>query len=153
MRLRWSPPWPARASALRTAQRREGRHGRGPICLAQPHQLQDTARGLANNWGEEFCRAVYRAEFGEGRRIDDSDLLAALLAGWCVDPAPALSAAQSPEIKSRLRRQSEEAQRLGLFGAPSFVTKDGEIFWGNDRLAQALAWARGTSTAGPAQQR
>ena len=109
--------------------------------------------GLANNWGEEFCRAVYRAEFGEGRRIDDSDLLAALLAGLGVDPAPALSAAQSPEIKSRLRQQSEEAQRLGLFGAPSFVTADGEIFWGNDRLETALAWARRAQAAVAAQQR
>ena len=25
--------------------------------------------GLADAWGEDFCRAVYRAEFGEGRRI------------------------------------------------------------------------------------
>jgi 2-hydroxychromene-2-carboxylate isomerase len=69
--------------------------------------------GLADNWGEEFCRAVYRAEFGEGRRIDDPLVLAGLLAGLGVDPAPVLSAAQSPDIKSRLRQQSEEAQRLG----------------------------------------
>ena len=98
--------------------------------------------GLADHWGEEFCRAVYRAEFGEGRRIDDPDLLAALLAGLGVDPAPVLSAAQSADIKARLREQSEEAQRLGVFGAPSFVTTDGEMFWGNDRLEAALAWAR-----------
>lgn len=91
------------------------------------HAARVALVGLANNWGEEFCRAVYRAEFGEGRRIDDSDLLAPLLAGLGVDPAPALSAAQSPEIKSRLRQQSEEAQRLGLFGAPNLVTADGEI--------------------------
>ena len=35
----------------------------------------------------------------------------------------------------------EEAQRLGIFGAPSFVSADGELFWGNDRLERALAWA------------
>ena len=109
--------------------------------------------GLADNWGEEFCRAVYRAEFGEGRRIDDPLVLAGLLAGLGVDPAPVLSAAQSPDIKSRLRQQSEEAQRLGLFGAPSFVTADGEIFWGNDRLEAALAWAQRAHSAAPAQQR
>jgi len=34
------------------------------------------------------------------------------------------------------------AQRLGVFGAPSFTTADGELFWGNDRLEQALAWAK-----------
>lgn len=108
--------------------------------------------GLADGWGEDFCRAVYRAEFGEGRRIDDPDLLAGLLAGLGVDPAPVLSAAQGADIKARLREQTEEAQRLGLFGAPSFVTEDGEIFWGNDRLAQALAWARKGHVVGSTQQ-
>ena len=44
--------------------------------------------------------------------------------------------------KARLRAETEEAQRLGLFGAPSFTTADGELFWGNDRLEHALAWAK-----------
>lgn len=33
------------------------------------------------------------------------------------------------------------AKARGLFGAPSFLTADGELFWGNDRLEQALDWA------------
>jgi 2-hydroxychromene-2-carboxylate isomerase len=33
-------------------------------------------------------------------------------------------------------------QKLGVFGAPSFTAADGELFWGNDRLEQALAWAK-----------
>ena len=59
-----------------------------------------------------------------------------------IDAEAALEAAQSDEIKSRLRAQTEEAQQLGIFGAPSFTTADGELFWGNDRLEQALAWAK-----------
>jgi 2-hydroxychromene-2-carboxylate isomerase len=58
-----------------------------------------------------------------------------------IDPRPALAAAQSDASKARLRMQTDEAQRLGLFGAPSFVTADGELFWGNDRLDAALRWA------------
>ena len=42
----------------------------------------------------------------------------------------------------RLRSEVEVAQMLGVFGAPSFTTADGELFWGNDRLEQALAWAK-----------
>ena len=49
--------------------------------------------------------------------------------------------AQSDDIKAALRAQTEEAQALGIFGAPSFVTADGELFWGNDRLEAALDWA------------
>jgi 2-hydroxychromene-2-carboxylate isomerase len=30
-----------------------------------------------------------------------------------------------------------------VFGAPTFFSEDGEMFWGNDRLEQALAWAAG----------
>ncbi|MEM6662433.1 MAG: DsbA family protein [Pseudomonadota bacterium] len=43
-------------------------------------------------------------------------------------------------IKDRLRAATTEAAQLGVFGAPSFVTEDGEIFWGDDRLRAALAW-------------
>src|SRR5262245_37386874 len=92
--------------------------------------------------GEEFCRAVFRAEFGEGRRIDDPDTIGDLLAQSGAQPDRALAAAQSNASKARLRAQTDEAQRLGLFGAPSFTTADGELFWGNDRLEAALRWAR-----------
>jgi 2-hydroxychromene-2-carboxylate isomerase len=93
-------------------------------------------------WGEEFCRAVFRAEFGEGRRIDDPAVIGDILAGLNVEARPVLAAAQSDAIKARLRAQTEEAQRLGLFGAPSFTTADGELFWGNDRLEAALRWTK-----------
>ncbi len=98
--------------------------------------------GLPQGWGEDFARAVYRAEFGEGRQIGDPDVMADLLAGLGVDSPAVLARAQGDEIKAELRGVTEQAQRLGIFGAPSFVTEDGELFWGNDRLEQALAWAK-----------
>ena len=45
-------------------------------------------------------------------------------------------------MKLKLRAETEQAAALGIFGAPSFVTADGELFWGNDRLDAALAWAK-----------
>jgi 2-hydroxychromene-2-carboxylate isomerase len=98
--------------------------------------------GLANAWGEEYCRAVYRAEFGEGRNVAEAATIAEVLKGLGHDAGAVLEQAQSDEIKLRLRAETEEAQRLGIFGAPSFVTTDGELFWGNDRLEAALAWAK-----------
>ncbi|MFL9823880.1 2-hydroxychromene-2-carboxylate isomerase [Rhodoplanes sp. SY1] len=92
-------------------------------------------------WGEAFCRAVFRAGFGEGRAVDDPAVLADLLARLGVDADAVLAQAATPEVKARLRQETEAAQRLGLFGAPTIVTADGELFWGNDRLEQALAWA------------
>jgi 2-hydroxychromene-2-carboxylate isomerase len=97
--------------------------------------------GLDRDWGEDFCRAVFRTQFGDGRRIDDPAVIAAVLTDMKIDPQATLAAAQSDEIKARLRSETEAAQRLGLFGAPTFTTADGELFWGNDRLEQALRWA------------
>jgi 2-hydroxychromene-2-carboxylate isomerase len=48
--------------------------------------------------------------------------------------------AETDAAKGRLRARTEEAQRRGIFGAPSFVV-EGELFWGNDRLEDALEWA------------
>ena len=53
-----------------------------------------------------------------------------------------IAAGESPEAKERLKRQTEEASTLDIFGAPTFMV-DGEMFWGNDRLEPALAWAAG----------
>ena len=98
--------------------------------------------GLSANWGEEFCRSVFRAEFSEGRRIDELEVLGDILAHLDVEATPVFDAAQTNAIKDKLRLQTEEAQRLGIFGAPSFMTAGGELFWGNDRLERALAWAK-----------
>ncbi|HXX07372.1 MAG TPA: 2-hydroxychromene-2-carboxylate isomerase [Pseudolabrys sp.] len=97
--------------------------------------------GLADTWGENYCRAVYRAEFGEGRVISESSTITDILNELGRDVEAVLTLAQSEEVKARLRTQTEQAQKLGIFGAPSFVTADGELFWGNDRLEAALNWA------------
>jgi 2-hydroxychromene-2-carboxylate isomerase len=94
------------------------------------------------SWGEQFCRAVFLAEFCDGLQIDDVAVLSDILARLNVKPEPVLDAARTDTNKATLRAQTEEAQRLGIFGAPSFVTADGELFWGNDRLERALAWAK-----------
>lgn len=96
---------------------------------------------LLEGWGEDFTLALYRAEFAEGRNIGDPAVVADVVAKLGRDADAALAHAQSDEIKGMLRAATEEAQRLGVFGAPSFVT-NGELFWGNDRLEQALACAR-----------
>ena len=98
--------------------------------------------GLGHGWGEDFSVAVYHAQFVEDGRIDDPRTLAEVLSRLNVDANTTLRAAQSDDIKSRLRSEVEEAQRRGVFGAPSFTTGDGELFWGNDRLERALLWAK-----------
>lgn len=88
-----------------------------------------------------FTKAVYRLAFCEGRDIADETLLAEIVRTVDVELEPALTAARTDLVKHALRRQTDAAAVLGIFGAPSLVTAGGELFWGNDRLDEALDWA------------
>jgi len=100
--------------------------------------------GLERDFGEAFCRSVYRAEFGQGRQIADTAVIRDLLVELGQAPDQILTRAHSEDIKGRLRAATHEAERLGIFGAPNFVVGD-ELFWGNDRLEQAISYARARS--------
>jgi 2-hydroxychromene-2-carboxylate isomerase len=89
----------------------------------------------------EFSRRVFLAQFAKGLRIDADTVLEDILKGLDLDAAAIMAQSRSDQVKLRLRKETEAAMRLNLFGAPSFVTEDGEIFWGNDRLEAALNWA------------
>ena len=91
-------------------------------------------------WLGDFVRAVYRANFADDRDIADRAVCAAILAEIGA-PAAALGEADLPAVKDALRAHTDEAIAAGLFGAPSFLAR-GELFWGNDRLEDAIAWAR-----------
>jgi len=84
--------------------------------------------GLEDGWGEEFSRALYRAQFAEGRQVGDPQVIGEIVDALGQNGAAALVRAGSDDIKQKLRANTEEAQRLGIFGAPSFIA-DGELFW------------------------
>jgi 2-hydroxychromene-2-carboxylate isomerase len=89
----------------------------------------------------EFSRRVYLAHFGDGARLDDEAVMRGILESLGLDAKTALAQARSEAVKLALRQATDEAMRLKLFGAPSFATPKGEVFWGNDRLEAALSWA------------
>lgn len=91
-------------------------------------------------WVADFARAVFTAGFAEDRDIGEREVVAGLLRDLGLDAEALIAQAESPEGKDLLRRQTDEAFELDIFGAPTFIV-GGEMFWGNDRLEQALAWA------------
>jgi 2-hydroxychromene-2-carboxylate isomerase len=105
--------------------RRPSRFPRGSLVAARV-----ACRFAGEAWLPEFVRAVYRANFAEDRDIADP----AEIEG-CLD------ALGQPGKKRLEEAQGQRAVERGIFGAPSFVVA-GELFWGNDRLDAALAWAR-----------
>ena len=91
----------------------------------------------------EFVRRVYLANFHEDVDTTRDDVVRGLLqsTGW-PDVDAVLAQATSTQTKERLRRRGEEALERGIFGAPTFLIGS-ELYWGNDRLEDALAYCAG----------
>jgi 2-hydroxychromene-2-carboxylate isomerase len=89
----------------------------------------------------EAVREIFRANFALDEDISDARVLGAALARAGLQPEPILARATSPEVKQQLRANTDEARALGIFGAPNFVA-GGELFFGQDRLGDALAWTK-----------
>lgn len=102
--------------------------------------------GEDNGWTPNFSRAVFEAGFGKGQDIANEDTVRTILSQLNLDADDLLARAATSETKEHLKKRTAEARRLGIFGAPTFVTQDGEIFWGDDRLEHALRWAQKNET-------
>jgi 2-hydroxychromene-2-carboxylate isomerase len=93
-----------------------------------------------NVWCQRFTEESFRLHWTEGRLIGTEDNLDAALGTLGLDAAQVLKLANSPENKEALKAQTPRAIARGIFGAPSFVVGK-ELFWGDDRLEDAIAWA------------
>ncbi len=90
-------------------------------------------------WCPSFVQAVYRAWFLENRDPGDPATLAAVLTALGQAPQRCLARAAQPDVRDEYARQTDRARELGLFGSPTFVAGN-EIFWGDDRLDDAIDW-------------
>ena len=81
----------------------------------------------------EFPFAIMRAVWAEERNIADPATLGAIAREQGQDGDALLAAAESEPVKAEYQANTDEAIRLGVFGAPWYVV-DGEGFWGQDRL-------------------
>jgi 2-hydroxychromene-2-carboxylate isomerase len=96
--------------------------------------------GAEAPWIEPFCRRVMELNFALDGDINQPEPLAAILTELGLPAADLMAQAQAEPTKARLRQQTEEARARGIFGAPTFFVGT-EMFWGNDRLDDALVLA------------
>lgn len=96
------------------------------------------------NWTRNVSQALFVAAFAHGRDISDPTVLKRAITDAApeADSDDMLARSIAPENKAALHLQSNRAVERGVFGAPSFVCDDGELFWGDDRLEYALRWAQ-----------
>ncbi len=87
----------------------------------------------------QFARVVFRAYWVDGRDISDLAMVSDIAAGLGIDRDALASGISTPEIKERLKVETDTAIARGMCGAPYFVV-DNEPFWGADRLPQIEKW-------------
>lgn len=98
--------------------------------------LMRGAAGMQMRGDEEFQRylsAVFSAMFEKPRNLGVPDELAEVLEAAGIAPALFLELTKDDKVKSKLKKDSEEAVSRGVFGAPTFFVGE-EMFWGQDRL-------------------
>jgi 2-hydroxychromene-2-carboxylate isomerase len=100
--------------------------------------------GAREGWCREFTEAAFRLHWVEGVLMPSDENIAAALASAGQDPARVKTLASSPEVKESFKQQTDRALERGIFGSPSFVVGH-ELFWGDDRLEDAIALATGLS--------
>jgi 2-hydroxychromene-2-carboxylate isomerase len=97
-------------------------------------------------WCPQFTQAAYKKWFLEKKDPGEFEVLEALIASIGQDPERVLKAAQAQECLDTYDRRTCRARELGVFGSPTFVHGT-EVFWGDDRLEDAIQWAIAHSAA------
>ena len=97
--------------------------------------------GMREGWGADFVRAAYRRWFQLGQETGSEPHVSGSLRDIEQDPARVLALADSEEAKKALTLETDAARSLGIFGSPTFAVGR-ELFWGDDRLEDAISWYR-----------
>ena len=97
--------------------------------------------GMREGWGTDFVRAAYRRWFELGREIGSEPNVSESLCDIGQNPDRVLRLAASSEVKAILAAETDAARALGIFGSPTFAVGS-ELFWGDDRLDDAISWCR-----------
>jgi 2-hydroxychromene-2-carboxylate isomerase len=90
-----------------------------------------------------FSLAAFRQAFAAGRDLSDPDTVLLAAAAAEIHPRAMVGAVERESLKSALREATERAGDLGVRGVPSIVV-DAEVFWGDDRLEEAVRAAART---------
>jgi 2-hydroxychromene-2-carboxylate isomerase len=131
----------------RDIERRAAMHGL-PAKLPAPYPAKQSVTanlvaivGMREGWGADFVRAAYRRWFQAGEETGSEANLSSSLRDIGQDPARVRALASSAAANETMLAETDVARALGIFGSPTFTVGD-ELFWGDDRLEDAIGWYR-----------
>ena len=127
----------------RDLERRASKHGisftEPPAYPVDPDLLANRVGVVAaeGGWCPEYTRASYQAWFLENKPLGVDENVETVLRSLSKDPKEIIERANSADIVMKYEKETDVARKLGIFGSPTFAV-NGEIFWGDDRLEDAL---------------
>ena len=127
-------------------ERRAAQHNI-PFAGRAPHPVDPELMALRvgliaakEGWCPEYSRATFHDWFISGHAPGVANHAERVLASLDKPAAAIIARAKGPEAESLMKEPTDEARSLGIFGAPTFAIGR-EIFWGDDRLEDALRFA------------
>jgi 2-hydroxychromene-2-carboxylate isomerase len=88
---------------------------------------------------KKFMLELYRAYFRNDRDIGKLDVIGDIAKALGYDADEVIAAAQTDDVKAKLKAAVDGAMAKGVFGSPFFII-DGEAFWGADRFPMMEKW-------------
>ena len=104
--------------------------------------LRATCTGMNAEQHSALVTALFDATWLHGRDVSDPVVVADVVASIGLDSEQVASESISTGVKTRLRRQTDEALAAGVFGVPTMILR-GRLFWGFDDLDNLDAFAAG----------
>ena len=97
--------------------------------------------GLDKGWGINYIILTYRKWFQEGKEPAIDPSISEICNELDLDKDEILSEAKSEIFLNKYKSNTDTARKNKVFGSPSFIVEN-EIFWGDDRMEDAIKWSK-----------
>jgi len=137
---------PEREEGIREVERRADAYGLPPLRWPEPWPGNTLYAMRAATFAKQtgrtvsFALAGFRQAFAAGADLGDPDRVLISASACELHPNAVAKAVQTDAVKRTLIEATEEAGDLGVRGVPALLV-GGEVFWGDDRLEEAVAAA------------
>jgi len=97
--------------------------------------------GLKEGWGVDYVRLTYKRWFQDGKEPATEPNISEICNELKLDKDHVISKANTQDIEKEYLANTDSARKNKVFGSPSFIVNS-EIFWGDDRMEDAITWSK-----------
>ena len=97
--------------------------------------------GLKMGWGVDYVRLTYKKWFQEGKEPAVEPSISEVCKELSLNKDEIIIESKTKEIKDEYFSNTDAARENKIFGSPSFMV-DNELFWGDDRMEDAIKWVK-----------